>query len=83
MKDKVVFRKFNDGQVIALFPELPCDDRGNITSYMHIGQHAPASRFIVHDTKPANPEEYADLHAELLRIGYDIEIRKKLNIKPA
>lgn len=83
MKDKVVFRKFNDGQVIALFPELPCDDRGNITSYMHIGQHAPASRFIVHDTKPANPEEYADLHAELLRIGYDLEIRKKLNIKAA
>ncbi len=83
MKDKVVFRKFNDGQVIALFPELPCDNRGNITSYMHIGQHAPASRFIVHDTKPANPEEYADLHAELLRIGYDLEIRKKLNIKSA
>lgn len=82
MKDKVVFRKFNDGQVIALFQE-PCDDRGNITSYMHIGQHAPASRFIVHDTKPANPEEYADLHAELLRIGYDLEIRKKLNIKSA
>ncbi len=83
MKYKVVFRKFNDGQVIALFPELPCDNRGNITSYMHIGQHAPASRFIVHDTKPANPEEYADLHAELLRIGYDLEIRKKLNIKSA
>ena len=81
MKYKVVFRKFNDGQIIALFPELPCDNRGNITSYMHIGQHAPASRFIVHDTKPANPEEYADLHAELQRIGYDIEIRKKLNIK--
>lgn len=83
MKDKVVFRKFNDGQVIALFPELPCDDRGNISSYMHIGQHAPASRFIVQSTKPANPEEYADLHTELLRIGYDIEIRKKLNIKTA
>ncbi len=83
MKYKVVFRKFNDGQIIALFPELPCDNRGNITSYMHIGQHAPASRFIVHDTKPANPEEYADLHAELLRIGYDLEIRKKLNIKSA
>lgn len=83
MKYKVVFRKFNDGQVIALFPELPCDNRGNITSYMHIGQHAPASRFIVQSTKPANPEEYADLHAELLRIGYDIEIRKKLNIKSA
>ena len=83
MKDKVVFRKFNDGQIIALFPELPCDDRGNITSYMHIGQHGPASRFIVQNTKPAKPEEYADLHAELQRIGYDLEIRKKLNIKAA
>lgn len=79
MKYKVVFRKFNDGQVIALFPELPCDDRGNITSYMHIGQHCPASRFIVQNTKPAKPEEYAELHAELQRIGYDLEIRKKLN----
>jgi len=69
MKDKVAFRKFSDGQVIALFPELPCDDRGNITSYMHI--------FV--KSKPAKPEEYAELHAELQRIGYDLEIRKKLN----
>lgn len=83
MKDKVVFRKFKDGQVIALFPELPCDNRGNIISYMHIGQHAAASRLFVYKTKPAKPEEYAELYAELRSIGYDLVIRRKLNIKAA
>lgn len=83
MKDKVIFRKFKDGQVIALFPELPSDNRGNITSYMHIGQHGLASRLVVHDTKPAKPEEYAELYAELRSIGYDLVIGRKLNIKAA
>ena len=36
---KVVFRRYPDGQVIALFPDIPWSGRrGEITSYMHVGQ---------------------------------------------
>ena len=38
---KVVFRRYPDGQVIALFPDIPWSGRrGEITSYMHVGQQA-------------------------------------------
>jgi hypothetical protein len=78
MKDIVVFRKFKDGQIIALFPELPCDARGNITSYMHIGQHSACSPPIVNETKLATPQDYQGLYNELTSLGYNLEIRKKL-----
>ena len=43
MSDVVVFRRWRDtdGDVIALFPEIPADVQGCCCqSYMHIGQHA-------------------------------------------
>ena len=41
---KVVFRRYPDGQVIALFPDIPWSGRrGEITSYMHVGQHGAAT----------------------------------------
>lgn len=67
---KVVFRKFKNGEIIALFPQMLCS-RGTIISYMHIGQHGGADPLIVYDTKLATPEEYAPLLAELVAIGYD------------
>jgi hypothetical protein len=39
--DIVVFRKFKDGDVIALFPEMKHGQF--INSYMHIGQHGDAT----------------------------------------
>ena len=69
---KVIFRKFKEGDIIALFPELPgTNDPYTCESYMHVGQHSSASIDIVSITKPAKPDEYADLLAELKRIGYD------------
>lgn len=67
---KVVFRKFKNGEIIALFPGEEWS-RGMITSYQHIGQHGGADPLIVYDTKLATPEEYAPLLAELVAIGYD------------
>ena len=76
---KVVFRKFSDGEVIALFPELAWDEHGNVTSYMHVGQHGAASRDIVQCTKPATPEEYSSLLEELKEIGYkDLKVSLKM-----
>jgi hypothetical protein len=77
---KVVFRKFKDGQVIALFPYVE-SSRGFCSSYMHIGQHSDADyNHIVRSTKLATADEYADLKNELENsVGYNLEIIKKLD----
>lgn len=80
---KVVFRKFpkeegSEAEVIALFPGESWDRAGNITSYMHMGQHAAASPSVVSITKLATPEEYAPLKAELEGIGYVLKVGKTL-----
>ena len=76
---KVVFRKFKDGQIIALFPDIIADRLGNIVSYMHIGQHSSASKDIVDITKLASYEEYAPLLKELKRMGYkNLKVCKRL-----
>jgi len=77
MKTKVIFRKFKNGEIIALFPELK-EGRGLILSYMHIGQHGGASPEIVRDTKPATREQFAPLYNELTAIGYRLEVRKRM-----
>lgn len=67
-KTRVVFRKWKDGQVIALFPD---DETNRLShgeccgSYMHIGQHSEASTALIKALRPASPDEYASLKAEL------------------
>lgn len=73
---KVVFRKFKDGEIIALFPRMFCFD-GKIISYMHTGQHVAADPRIVKETKPATPEEYASLLVELAAIYKNLRVCKK------
>lgn len=71
-KDKIHFRKFDDGDVIALFPKIEADNCGNILSYMRVGQHGAASSELIKELKRATPLEYKTLKAELLRIGYNL-----------
>ena len=73
-KTVVVFRKFDDegGDIIVLFPEEKTGI-GSVMSYMHIGQHSPAS-YPLDGTRYASPDEYADLAKELQSIGYDLYI---------
>lgn len=70
---KVVFRKWYNGDIIALFPQEPADRYGMFCqSYEHIGQHGGADYDgVVRRTRPAKPGEYADLKDELVGIGYD------------
>ncbi len=76
---RVVFRKFKEGDVIALFPEMD-EGRGMIGSYLLVGQHGSASPSIVNDTKLATPEEYKEIKDELEKaFGYNLDVRKKLN----
>lgn len=73
---RVVFRKWkSNGGIIALFPDLPFDNRGNITSYEHVGQHGAASTILFGAyTVAAKPREYAELLRELKQIGYSLRV---------
>ena len=77
---RVIFRKYPDGEIIALFPDEPWySGYGLITSYMHDGQHSGAwYKGVIADTKPAKPSEYMPLFDELVATGYNnLEIAKR------
>lgn len=75
---EVKFRKFKDGQIIALMPHEVCDLKGNVTSYMHVGQHSGADyKGMLAITKRATPTEYEPLLNELESIGYRIKLVQK------
>ena len=66
-------------EILALFPEIIGDYRGNCECYQHVGQHGSADYYyVVHTmTTWAKPEEYADLKHELEQIGYKLKVRRK------
>ena len=75
----VIFRADRkDGDVTAVFPTLPADSSWTMTCYAHIGQHSGCCREWYCDTRPARPDEYADLAAELRQIGYVLDIRQRI-----
>ncbi|MFA5934932.1 MAG: hypothetical protein WC827_03555 [Candidatus Paceibacterota bacterium] len=81
-KTIVVFLKYRNGSIFALFPYEDADVAGMYcTAYAHLGQHHGADyNGYIRDSFPAKPEEYADLKKELESIGYDlIEKQKKSN----
>lgn len=78
-KVKVIFRKTNDGEIIAFLPEASANF-GNILSYMHVGQHGEASYDFYKTTKKATETEYKPLLKELQSIYYDyvLEVKQKI-----
>ena len=75
----VIFRKYRDGSVIALFPAIPADPEGHCSSYIHVGQHGAADpSHVIANTRPARPDEYADLQDELIAIGYVVRPVRRL-----
>jgi hypothetical protein len=75
---KVIFRVFR-GEVIALFPEIPgTGEPHTCNSYMHVGQHSSADYAgVIESSRAAEKREYADLAAELRRIGYVLDIKTR------
>lgn len=74
----VIFRKFKDGDIIALFPGQAQYHVGHVGSYEHIGQHGTADyNQVISITKPATKRESASLKKELKEIGHDLIERKK------
>jgi hypothetical protein len=79
-KTLVVFRKWKDnGDIIALFPEIPSDLLGYFClSYERVGQHGGADYHgVIRATKPVGRNEVAQLKKELTRIGYRLLVRKR------
>ena len=80
-KTTVIFRKFREGEVIALFPEEPGNHESwTCSSYVHVGGHGSADPFsVIARTRPASPEESATLLEELKRIGYNVVVRHRMS----
>ena len=77
---KVIFRTYPDGEVIALFPEIPEGESGAAcSSYMLVGQHGSAAcEEIIYETRPSTTREYARIKRELEGIGYTLDVRKRI-----
>jgi hypothetical protein len=77
-KTTVIFRKWPDGSIIALFPEDIADMEGNCTAYMHIGQHGAADySSVIERTKPVHTKEFMELKKELETRGYNMNVMQK------
>ena len=80
MKTKVIFKKFSEGDIIAIFPEMgKWDYKGNLVSYMHFGQHGGCSPELLNDLETAYFHEYEALYKELIDIiGYKLQVDQRI-----
>lgn len=69
----VYFRKFPEGDIIALWDDNSTNI-GFISSYQHIGQHSEASPELLDELETASPEEYKPLLDELENRGYIVTV---------
>jgi len=77
----VVFRKDRkkDAEVTAVFPCEPHDIEGRyMTCYVHVGQHGGCGWEWYRGTRAAKPEEYVDLFAELVGLGYRPKVYRRI-----
>jgi len=72
---EVQFRLFR-GEVTAVFPYI-VESPNNVMCYVHLGQHSACCWQFNTVSKPATPEQYADLYKELEQIGYKIKVIKR------
>lgn len=80
----VVFRRWKEnGDIIALFPELPSDINGfYCDSYEHVGQHGGADYYgVIEATKPVRNKDAKELARELTRIGYRLKPIKRASYR--
>jgi hypothetical protein len=88
MKDKpiktaVCFRREDNGDILALMPEIPHTLSPNtMACYASIGHHSWACMDYVRDsTKPATEAEYRPLLRELENIGYTVRVIRRIGPK--
>lgn len=80
-KLQVIFRKEDDGQIVAFFPNVRCN-YGMIQYYHPIDGHGEANiHYYINKTKQAIEKEYSALLEELKSIYYDYEIVIKKRLR--
>jgi len=79
---KVIFRKFSNGEIIALFPELPGNNNpSTCLNYMHIGQHGSGLADLS-NTQRCTKLESHNLYMELvLAVGYSLHVISRISAK--
>ncbi len=73
--------KSHGDDVTAVFPCEPAALHDySMTCYAHVGQHGACSHGWYNKTRPAKPEEYADLQRELesAPYGYKLKIYRRM-----
>jgi hypothetical protein len=76
--DAIIFRRGAGGNTFALFPCLKATPDGHWVSFQHVGRHAAANYTLcVAHSRPAKPEEYAELKAELEGLGYVLKVCRR------
>lgn len=74
----VIFRVEKDGTILAVFPYESYKNRPYVLYYAHFGQHGDGVYWgMIRDTKPATPDQYAELKAELEGLGYNLKVIKR------
>ena len=77
----VIFRVEKDGTILAVFPYNSYRKGYSVTYYSHVGHHGEAMHeYLIGCTKPATPEQYAELKAELEGLGYNLKVIKRAQI---
>jgi len=73
------------GEVTAVLAEpgaVTFNSRGLATCYAHAGQHGECHvAWYLQRTRKAKPAEYAKLAAELVSIGYSLNIKHKRKVR--
>jgi hypothetical protein len=78
-KTDVIFRKEKDDSILAVFPYMIADYKGNCTCYSHIGQHNGLCWDYLRSTRLAKEIDYMPLKSELESLGYNLKIVKRRN----
>lgn len=76
----VAFRRWPNGDIIAIMPEIPGTSPYDCRMYEHVGQHSAGDiSLVMQRTRAAKPVEYAELLHELEQIGYQVRVIARPN----
>jgi len=84
MKTKVLFRKTPQGEILAVFPEIPADGTPDKClafrrTKKSAGDHIAIPVALVHIARPASFREYDNTRRELQGLGYTLEIKSRFH----
>jgi hypothetical protein len=65
--------KVSQGEVVAFLWDVEAN-KGNIMSYMRVGQHGEASIDFYRELELATPRQYKSLYEELQSVGYFLDL---------